>query len=70
MAYVNSRATSVGLIDRLVSALTYVKEVIERRRLYVRTLNELNALTDRELSDLGISRASVSEVAREAAYLN
>ena len=68
MAYVNSRATSAGLVDRLVSALTSVKEAIERRRLYTRTLDELNALTDRELADLGLSRAAVAEVAREAAY--
>lgn len=70
MAYVNSRATSVGLIDRLISALTHVKAAIERRRLYVQTLDELNALTDRELADLGISRAKVADVAREAAYMN
>jgi uncharacterized protein YjiS (DUF1127 family) len=70
MAYVNSNTTTVGLVDRLVSALTSVKEAIARRRLYLRTLSELNALSDRDLTDLGLSRASVADVAREAAYTN
>ena len=44
---------------------------IKRRRaeheMYRRTLNELRALSDRELSDLGLSRADIHAVAREAA---
>lgn len=30
--------------------------------------NELSALTDRELTDLGLNRADIVTVAREAAY--
>ena len=49
----------------LIGAL---KTAIARRRLYAVTLAELSQLNDRELSDLGISRLSISQVAREAAY--
>jgi uncharacterized protein YjiS (DUF1127 family) len=39
-------------------------------REYLATYEELNALTDRELADLGLSRLNVREVAREAIYGN
>jgi uncharacterized protein YjiS (DUF1127 family) len=45
-----------------------LKTAIARRRVYARTLGELNQLTDRELADLGISRFSIAQVAHEAAY--
>lgn len=45
-----------------------LKTAIARRRLYAVTLAELNQLNDRELADLGMSRLSIAEVAREAAY--
>ena len=39
-------------------------------RAYQATYEELNALNDRELADLGLSRADVRDVAREAIYGN
>ena len=45
-----------------------MKAAIARRAVYAQTVRELNALTDRELADLGIARASITTVAREAAY--
>ena len=45
-----------------------VKEAVARRRLYSQTLAELSALTDRDLTDLGLSRANIAELAYEAAY--
>lgn len=50
-----------GIFGRLNAA-------IADYRLYRRTLGELEALSDRELRDLGISRLSVRDVAREAVY--
>jgi uncharacterized protein YjiS (DUF1127 family) len=35
-------------------------------RLYRETVTELNRLSNRELNDLGIARASIREVARKA----
>jgi len=39
-------------------------------RKYLTTYDELNALSDRELADLGLSRHNVRDVAREAVYGN
>ncbi len=37
-------------------------------RVYRNTVNELQELNDRELNDLGISRAGIRAIAMEAAY--
>lgn len=69
MAYVNtSRAASLSLADRFPGYVASVKAYFARRAVYAQTVRELNALTDRELADLGIARASITSVAREAAY--
>lgn len=41
---------------------------LEQYKVYRNTCNELNALTDRELSDLGINRSMIQSIATEAAY--
>jgi uncharacterized protein YjiS (DUF1127 family) len=43
-------------------------ERVARYRTYRTTLNELASLSDRDLSDLGLHRAMIADVAREAAY--
>jgi uncharacterized protein YjiS (DUF1127 family) len=68
MAYVNSRSASLSISDRFSSVVKMVKEAVARRRLYSRTLAELTALTDRDLTDLGLSRANIADLAYEAAY--
>lgn len=69
MAYVNStRSVSVSFSDRFSALLKVAQEMIERRRVYARTVDELSALSDRDLADLGLSRSNISSVAREAAY--
>jgi uncharacterized protein YjiS (DUF1127 family) len=45
-----------------------LKQRIADYRLYLRTLEELNALNERDLSDLGISRFEVKRIARESVY--
>jgi uncharacterized protein YjiS (DUF1127 family) len=69
MAYVNStRIARKGLLDRVAVLKETITTAIQTRRVYTRTVAELNALTDRELSDLGISRLAITDIAREAAY--
>ena len=69
MAYVNTtQAARKGLLDRLAVYKDSVVASMQQRRVYLRTVAELNACTDRELSDLGISRLSITDIAREAAY--
>ena len=69
MAYVNtSRAATFSPADRFSGLLAQVKASFARRAVYMQTVRELDALTDRELADLGISRLDVPTLAREAAY--
>jgi uncharacterized protein YjiS (DUF1127 family) len=51
----------LGLLDRL-------RQSVARYREYRSTYEELNALTDRELADLGLSRLNIRDVARESVY--
>lgn len=69
MAYVNTtHVARKGFADRLAVVKDVVLTAINQRRVYTRTVAELNSLTDRELADLGISRLGITEIAREAAY--
>ena len=69
MAYVNSsRAASFSLADRFSGYIAQFKASFARRAVFNQTVRELAVLTDRELSDLGISRADITAVAHEAAY--
>ncbi|MBQ4825245.1 DUF1127 domain-containing protein [Leisingera sp. M527] len=56
-------ASPVGFLDALM-----VKFV--RYRLYRKTVNELSALTARDLADLGLNRSEIQRVAYQAAYEN
>ncbi|TGD42096.1 DUF1127 domain-containing protein [Pseudotabrizicola sediminis] len=40
----------------------------ERRAVYLQTLNELSAMSDRDLADINVARVSIEDIAREAAY--
>lgn len=69
MAFVNTtRVAHVGLADRFAAIVKAVKEDLNRRRVYKQTLAELNALSSRELADLGLHRSMLTRVALEAAY--
>lgn len=48
--------------------LEALKVNLQRRAIYRQTVAELTALSSRDLGDLGISRSSIRQVAREAAY--
>ena len=48
--------------------MTKLKIWLARRKIYRQTFKELNQLTDYELSDLGLNRGTVYDVAHEAAY--
>lgn len=69
MAYVNStRVARNGLADRFSTLTETIRTTLRQRRLYAVAVRELSNLSDRELADLGISRLSIVDVAREAAY--
>lgn len=58
-------ATCFQLIQNTRSKLS---ENLRRRAIYRATFDELSALSDRDLSDLGFSRFQIPTVAHEAAY--
>lgn len=69
MSYVNStRVANNGLGDRFAAIVKSLKVGLQRRRVYNQTLRELNILTERELTDLGIHRSAITRIAMEAAY--
>lgn len=69
MAYVNSsRPATSGFGDRIAGLRKSLRQALDRRRIYLRTLHELNSLSDRDLADFGVSRGSITDLARQAAY--
>ena len=69
MAYVNSsRQPTVSFGDRIAALVKVTGQSMQRRRVYLQTLNELNNLSDRDLAYLGLMRGDIGQVAREAAY--
>ncbi|WP_354002143.1 DUF1127 domain-containing protein [Pseudogemmobacter humi] len=68
MAYVNTSRAVMARPSLAADILAALRGALARRRLYVQTVNELNSLSERDLSDLGLNRSMISEVAREAAY--
>lgn len=70
MAYVSSthRPSGWTFLDLVRHPLSNLQRHVQRRRVYVQTLRELTALTDRELADLGLHRLMIPAVAKDAAY--
>ncbi|MEM6609906.1 MAG: DUF1127 domain-containing protein [Pseudomonadota bacterium] len=59
----NAAATHISLFTRLAQIFASFSEAIELHREFRRTHRELSELSDRELNDLGISRAMLVQVA-------
>ncbi|RME95320.1 MAG: DUF1127 domain-containing protein [Alphaproteobacteria bacterium] len=70
MAYasVHHHTQTGGILGSLRNAFTALRAAWERSRVYANTYNELAALSDRDLHDLGISRSEIKRLAYEAAY--
>ena len=68
MAYVNTSRAALARPSLIGDVVEALRNAVMRRKLYTRTLDELRSLSDRDLADLGLSRAMIAEVAREAAY--
>jgi uncharacterized protein YjiS (DUF1127 family) len=47
--------------------LTFITRFLQERRRYWHVLHELSTYTDRELQDIGIDRADIPHIARQAA---
>ena len=44
----------------------FINTRIKRWNRYTQTVNELNALSNRDLADLGIARGDIQRIAKEA----
>lgn len=65
MSTYNSR---VGRTTRFTGFAGGLAQRFARYQTYRTTLNELQALNDRELADLGVSRGMIRSIAYQAAY--
>jgi uncharacterized protein YjiS (DUF1127 family) len=45
-----------------------IRRYFRERRVYWETLRELSTYSDRELHDIGIDRADIEQIARQAAH--
>ncbi len=67
MAYVaNHTSVAAPKASGLSVFFANVAERFRQYRIYRETYNELNALSDRELADLGLSRSMIRRLAIEA----
>lgn len=57
-----------GIRGRLTTFFAGIQENRARNAVYRQTIRELNALTERDLADLGIHRSMITRIAREAAF--
>lgn len=67
MTTITTNTSGRAITGRLQGLISYVKDSGKRYRVYRKTLTELDKLTDRELSDIGISRSMIYQIATEAA---
>lgn len=69
--YTQTHSAPVSLIERALAATANLLQAAAHRharhRVYRETYNELAALGDRELNDLGLSRSMIRGLAKEAA---
>jgi uncharacterized protein YjiS (DUF1127 family) len=62
------QTTHSGIVDRISGFFSNLNENRRRYSIYRQTLRELDRLSDRDLNDLGLHRATINSVALEAAY--
>ncbi|MCH2096262.1 MAG: DUF1127 domain-containing protein [Rhodobacteraceae bacterium] len=68
MAVLSTNATTEFALSRWIrNAVDAVRVSLRRKAEFNRVYAELNALSFRELEDIGIARADILEIARESA---
>ena len=65
----DNRTHTISISDRVAHMVAQVQSHRAKRKLYRETFGELNALTNAELTDIGMSRSMLRRVALEAAGL-
>ncbi len=67
MAYTTETRTAT-LLDRVGTYFASLREDWAKARQVERTYNELSALSDAELADIGIHRTDILQISRETVY--
>ena len=74
MAYYNDTHANGSLTERLMASASSLLEAAAlrraKRRVYRKTLDELSALSNRDLADLGIARGELRRIAWEAGQMH
>jgi len=66
MAYAQPIDQKISLIDHALAAFRAIGKGLEQRRSFTRTRNELSALSDYNLADLGLTRADIDRVSLQS----
>ncbi|KUP92176.1 DUF1127 domain-containing protein [Tritonibacter horizontis] len=64
----NTNFATSSLVSRLRGMADQTRNSWDLYKEYKRTFNELNALTDRDLADIGVRRCDVDDLARTHVY--
>lgn len=64
----HSAAQHGAAFDRIQTRIDAMRARLARYRLYRQTLNELSALSNSELADLGLNRSGLRSAAYQTAY--
>lgn len=72
MAYLSQKqtATHSSVLTWIGGVWADYREAVRRRAIYRQTFSELNALSNRELADLGLHRSMLRRIAWTAAQEN
>ncbi|WP_458790057.1 DUF1127 domain-containing protein [Yoonia sp. MH D7] len=69
MAFItDTRTGGMTLSTRIAALRANIAAALAQRKIYNTTVDELSALSNRDLEDLGLSRSSIKFIAMEAAY--
>jgi len=69
MAYVTTKAVSTfSLAQALSTVVATVKLSLAQRREYIEACREMQSLSNRDLSDIGITRGEITAIARRHVY--
>lgn len=63
-----SAVARFSIFSRLASYVAELDAAFARYKVFSRTLNELNSLSDRELNDIGLGRGDLKDIARKTAF--
>ncbi len=69
MAFItDTRTGGITLTQRIAALRENFVAARAQRKIYTKTVSELDALSNRDLADLGINRSMIKAIAIEAAY--